>query len=184
MEYTKDGSKKNLDLDIKYQADLQRLSKLRLMDDDFMCKVFEDKNCVELLLQIILKRTDLQVQKVHTQHEIKNLQGRSVRLDIIAIDRDEKIYNIEVQRNNKGAEAKRARYNSSLMDANITEPGDKYQNLPESYVIFITEHDILKGNQPLYHVNRRIEETGEQFDDGTHIIYVNSQIRDETVLGK
>lgn len=51
-----------------------------------MAAVFEDRICAEFLLQIILKRTDLTVREVHGQHSIKNLQGRSVRLDILAVD--------------------------------------------------------------------------------------------------
>ena len=64
----------------------------RLLDDDFMSKVFEDKNCVEFLLQIILKRDDLKVTSVSSQYVIKNLQGRSVRLDILAVDRQNQIF--------------------------------------------------------------------------------------------
>lgn len=55
-----------------------------------------------------------------------------------------KPYDIEIQRSDKGAGAKRARYNSALMDADITEPGEEAEKLPESYVIFITENDIYK----------------------------------------
>ena len=47
------------------------------VDDDFMSKVFEDKDCTEFLLQIILKRSDLKVKKVQGQYDVKNLQGRS-----------------------------------------------------------------------------------------------------------
>lgn len=51
-----------------------------------MRKVSEDKDCTEFLLQIILKRSDLKVKKVQGQYDVKNLQGRSVRLDILAVD--------------------------------------------------------------------------------------------------
>ena len=87
-------------------------------------------------------------------------------------------------RSDRGAVAKRARYNSSLLDANLTEKGNAYDALNETYVIFITENDVLKRNLPIYHINRVVEETGEAFGDEAHIIYVNSQIRDETALGK
>lgn len=123
----------DLDFERKHAEDLQRLRGFRLLDDDFMNKVFEDKACAEFLLQIILQRTDLRVQRVHGQHDIKNLQGRSVRLDILAVDEADRVYNIEVQRSDKGAGVKRARYNSSLIDANVTEPGDKYEKLNETY---------------------------------------------------
>ena len=104
-------------------------------------------------------RTDLKVITVHGQHDIKNLQGRSVRLDIMAVDVEGRVYNIEIQRSDKGAEVKRARYNSSLIDANVTEPGEKYENLCESYVIFITENDIMKVGLPIYHIDRTVKET-------------------------
>ena len=42
----------------KRQEDLQRLKNFRLLDDDFCTKVFEDIECVELLLRIILKKDD------------------------------------------------------------------------------------------------------------------------------
>ena len=172
------------DLTKKQEADLQRIRQFRLIDDVFMNKVFEDKSCVELLLQIILNRTDLYVKNVDSQHGISNLQGRAVRLDILAVDDSGKIYNIEVQKNDHGAQAKRARYNSSLLDANITEAGNQYENLKETYVIFITENDVLGENIPIYHVDRIVRETGKMFNDQSHIIYVNSQIKDETALGK
>ena len=145
----------------KHEEDLQRIREFRLIDDDFMAAVFEDHACAEFLLQIILKRNDLVVREVHGQYNIKNLQGRSVRLDILAVDQDNRAYNIEVQRSDRGASEKRARYNSSLLDANLTESGSSYDALNETYVIFITEND-----------------------DRAHIIYVNSQIKDETALGK
>ena len=104
-------------------------------------------------------RTDLKVITVHGQHDIKNLQGRSVRLDIMAVDVEGRVYNIEIQRSDKGAEVKRARYNSSLIDANVTEPGEKYETLCESYVIFITENDRMKVGLPIYHIDRTVKET-------------------------
>ncbi len=175
---------KSLDFERKHEEDLQRLRGFRLLDDDFMSKVFEDKKCAEFLLRIILNRDDLEVEKSNSQYSIKNLQGRSVRLDILAVDKKNRAYNIEIQRNDKGAGVKRARYNSAVIDANVTEPGEKYEKLNETYVIFITENDVLERGLPIYHIDRVIKETGEVFQDESHIIYVNSQIRNETALGK
>ena len=66
----------------------------------------------------------------------------------------------------------------------MTEPGDEYEKLNETYVIFITENDVLGGGQPIYHIERTIKETGALFGDESHILYVNSQIKDDTVLGR
>lgn len=154
------------------------------MNDDFMSKCFEENiECTELVLHIVLGRDDLKVKKVETQHFMMNLQGRSIILDIYATDETGKRYNVEIQRADRGAGAKRARYYSSLIDANVTEPGDKLENLVETYVIFITENDVLGKGKPLYHIDRVIKETGENFGDEAHILYVNGAYRDESPIG-
>ena len=168
----------------KHIQDMERIKEMRLIDDIFMSKVFEDRACAEVLIRAILKKNDLKVKNVNVQYDIKNLQGRSVRLDILAEDEIGKIYDIEVQRSNTGADAKRARYNSSLLDANITEPGDTYKKLAETYVIFITESDVFKAGKAVYHIDRVIRETKKIFEDEAHIIYVNSQKQNHTTLGR
>lgn len=173
-----------MDFEKKHQEDLQRLRGFRLLDDDFMTKVFEDISCAELLLRIILNDEGIRVLEAHSQRGIKNLQGRSVKLDILAVDSHNRVFNVEVQRSDRGAGAKRARYNSALIDANVTEPGDQNEDLNETFVIFITENDVMKAGLPIYHIDRVVRETGKLFEDEEHIIYVNSQIKDETKLGR
>ena len=173
-----------MDFEKKHQEDLQRLRGFRLLDDDFMTKVFEDISCAELLLRIILNDEGIRVLEAHSQRGIKNLQGRSVKLDILAVDSHNRVFNVEVQRSDRGAGAKRARYNSALIDANVTEPVDQYEDLNETFVIFITENDVMKAGLPIYHIDWVVRETGKLFEDEEHIIYVNSQIKDETKLGR
>ncbi|MGN0485060.1 MAG: PD-(D/E)XK nuclease family transposase [Lachnospiraceae bacterium] len=107
-----------------------------------------------------------------------------VRLDIHAIDSEQKKYNIEIQRADKGAGAKRARFNSSIIDANSLPAGKDFDELPETYVIFITENDVLGGNKPIYHIERTIKETGQPFGDEAHIVYVNGAFRDDSEIGQ
>lgn len=169
----------------KYQEMLQRIRGFRLLDDDFMTKCFEDNiEATELVLSIVLNKPDIKVIKVQTQYSMKNIKGRSLRLDIYATDSENKKYNIEIQRADKGAGAKRARYNSSLIDSNILPTGFEVENLAETYVIFITENDVIGKNKPIYHIDRYIREVEEYFDDGSHIIYVNASYKDDTELGK
>lgn len=168
----------------EHEKDLQYIQNFRLLDDDFMSKCFEnDIPCTELVLRIILNRDDLIVKKVNTQYSIKNLQGRSVRLDIYATDTSGKLFNIEIQRADKGAGAHRARFNSSMIDANALMPGEEFSLLPETYIIFITENDVLGDGQPIYHIDRMVSETGKYFGDGSHIIYVNAKHKSDTPLG-
>jgi len=172
-------------IDQKHQEDLQRLRGFRLLDDDFLTKCFEgDTASIELVLQIVLEKPDLKVLDVRTQVFVENLLNRSVRLDILATDSTGAKLNVEVQRSDKGAGRKRARYNSSMMDANLLKKGEDFDRLPETWVIFITENDVMGKGLPLYSVERCFLGTGERFEDGSHILYVNGAYRGDTPIGK
>ena len=67
---------------------------------------------------------------------------------------------------------------------NLLNPGDLFDNLPETYIIFITKNNILEYSQPISHIQRRINETEDIFQDGQHILYVNSKKQDDTELGR
>ncbi len=149
-----------------------------------MTKCFEgNTECTELVLRIVMERPDLKVLSVKVQSVYKNLQGRSLTLDIDATDSKGRRFDIEVQRADSGATPRRARYHASVMDANALKAQANFEDLPEVYVIFITEHDVLGGDKPLYHINRHIEETETPFDDGEHIVFVNGEHQDDTPLG-
>jgi hypothetical protein len=53
--------------------DLRRIKDLRLIDDDFMSKVFDGYiKGAQLLLNVILDREDLKVKEVMTQKQINS----------------------------------------------------------------------------------------------------------------
>lgn len=161
------------------------IKELTIMNDIFMRNVLKKRECAEYILRIIMEMKNLQVVDHIVQKDYKNLQGRSAILDCVARDNKDKRYNVEIQQESEGASPKRARYHSGLLDMNTLNPGQDYEELPESYVIFITRDDVQGKGLPVYHADRVIEETGETFGDGSHIIYVNSSIQDEdTALGR
>ena len=164
---------------------LALIENFRLMDDDFMSKCLENApECIELILQIILGKKDLKVVKAQTEYPIKSLQGRGVRFDVFARDSKGREYDIEIQRSNDGAEPRRARYNSALMDANALKSGEDVDKLRDTYVIYITENDVMKRGQEVYVYDRTEKVSGERLGDGTHIIYVNGATRSESDIGK
>lgn len=168
----------------QHQEDLQRLRGFRLLDDDFMTKCFEGETaCMELVLRIVLEKPDLQVTDVRTQVFVENLMNRSVRLDILATDSEGRKINVEIQRADHGAGKRRARYNSAMMDVNLLPKGEDTDDLPEVYVVFITENDVLGGGLPLHRISRYDQDMGTPFDDGTHIIYVNGAYRGDSPIG-
>ncbi len=150
-----------------------------------MRNVFKHIECVEYVLQVIMGRKDLHVVDSVVQKDYKNLQGRSAILDCAARDAEDKRYDVEVQQKNEGASPRRSRYHSGLVDMNTLEAGHDFDELPDSYVIFITRGDTLGCGLPLSRIERTIGEIGAEFGDGSHIIYVNAAMQDEeTELGR
>ena len=175
-----------MNYDKQHEEDLQRIRGFRLIDDDFMNACFDGNiEGTELILRIILDKSDIKVLNVKTQQVMKNLLGRDIWLDIDALDSEGKEYDIEIQRADRGAGFKRARYHSSILDAHILKPNEDFSKLPETYVIFITENDVIGENEPIYIVERQIVNIGKAFDDGEHIIYVNgADNNSSTELGR
>lgn len=166
------------------EAVLRIISGFRLMDDEFMTECFRDnKPAVRLVLRIILGKPDLEVTRVDVQSKIGNLGKRSLCVDVLAREKG-KLYNIEIQRSDAGAIPRRARYHGSALDAGELEKGARFEDLPETFVIFIIENDIFGQGLPLYSVERIVKETGKNFSDGLHVIYVNGKYRGDDDIGK
>ena len=146
--------------------------------------MFSNRENAWNVLQVIMEKQDLKVIDQIIQKDYKNLQGRSAILDCVARDSEGKQFDVEIQQDNEGASPKRARYHSGLMDMNTLNPGQDFDELPESYVIFITRDDILGYDFPIYHIDRHIKEADDSFQDEAHIIYVNSRKQEDTELGR
>ena len=174
----------NSDLESRYEKYKGIIKNFTLMSDIFMRNVFKKRECLEYVLQVIMEKQDLYVIDQVIQKDYKNLQGRSAVMDCVARDSTGKQFDVEIQQDNEGASPKRARYHSGLMDMNTLNPGQDFEELPESYVIFITRDDILGYGLPIYHIDWQIKELNEAFQDEAHIIYVNSRNQDDTELGR
>ena len=171
-------------LEQRYERYKEKIKHFTIMNDIFMRNVLKEISCTEYILQVIMNRTDLKVIDQTLQKDYKNLQGRSAILDCVAKDAENNFFNVEIQGENDGASPKRARYHCGLLDMNLLNPGDPFDSLPETYVIFITKNDALGYNLPISHIQRRIKETEDIFQDGQHILYVNSKKQDDTELGR
>ena len=157
------------------------LKEVTLMNDYFM-NICLDNNipCAQAMLTRILGRHDLNITKVETQKKLPGL-GRELILDVhaeetrysICGDGALSVYNMEVQNDDRGAGAKRLRYHCGMLDVYHLKKGQTFDELPETYVIFITKNDILKRGKTMYTISRYIDGTNERFEDGQHLVYVN-----------
>ncbi len=170
----------------KRQRDLERLRRLRPMDDDFMRCLFKDNlPLVQLVLRIITGKPDLVITECQTQKDMKRLAGaRSLCLDATGTDTDNKKYDLEIQREDKGAEPHRARFHSSVLDVENLDAGQSFDQLPDTYTIFITEKDLYGLGEAVYRIERMNLNTGRPFEDGEHILYVNGEYRGDSDIGK
>ena len=146
--------------------------------------VLEEQACTEYILQTILDKSSLKLKEQRLQKRLPNLHGRALVLDCLCTDEKGLLYNIEVQNSSAGAIPKRARYHAALMDTNTLKKGEKFSKLPESYVIFITDKDVLGEGEQLYQIERVIRKSGSLFRDGSHIFYFNTSRQDDNALGK
>ena len=170
----------------QHQEDLQRLRGLRPIDDDFMRCLFKDNiPLAEFVLRIITDKTDLIITDCETQKDMKRLAGaRSICLDAYGTDLAGKKYDLEVQRQDKGADPHRARYHSSVMDIENLHYSQEFKELPDTYTIFILEKDFYGEGEAIYPIERINLATGKSFEDWEHILYVNGEYRGESDIGK
>lgn len=155
------------------------VQQLNIIDDVLFQKMAEDIGFCEEMISTILQQK-VTVQKVTPQNSIKNLQGRSVVLDALCTFEDGKECNVEVQKADDDNHVKRVRYNTSCITANITEPGSKFEKVPDVIGIFISKFDVFDAGKTVYHIDRVIRETGEVQDNGLQEVYVNTKVDDKT----
>lgn len=173
----------------QHQKDLERLDKMRPMDDDFMRELFRNNiPLAQLVLRIMTGKDDLVITSEETQYDLQHLFGsRSICLDVLATDSEGRKFNLEIQRSDKGATPKRARYHSSSMDVEFLKEKEDFDKLPITYVIFVTENDVRHSNRPIYKFERQDVLTGESFGDDEYIIFINgayTNAEDDSDLAK
>ena len=154
--------------------------KLNPIDDAMFVKMAEDLGFCEELLQVILGDKKLQVLEHHHQHMVKNLQGRSCTLDLLCKLGTGHTVLVEVQKADDDDHQRRVRYESSVLTANITDPGTKFEKVPDVISVFISKFDAFASSRSTYHVDRVLRETGKVVENGAMEIYVNAQVDDGT----
>ena len=111
---------------------------------------------------------------------IVGIDSRSVRLDVKFED-DEAWYDIEMQARDEKNIPKRSGYAHAAMDTSELRPGDDYNELKNSYVIFLCCFDPLKENLPVYRFRMFDDQNGLPLQDGTYTIILNSKADEESV---
>ena len=164
---------------------VERVHKMTLLDDALMTVTFKDDiELVQFVLRIILNMDDLIVVSVHTQDKHQSQIGKSVIFDVKVKDSKGRHFDIEIQRANDEALMKRARYYQGVLDGYILKIGQEYKDLPDTYIIFIMEKDIFGLGWAVYEVERYIKGTDKKIEDGSHLIFVNASVIEDSPIGR
>ena len=111
------------------------------LSDNYLFQTYmkDENNCKELLSEILGKPVRKIVYK-ETEKELKNsILAKGIRVDVY-LEGDDKIYDVEMQTSEDDL-PKRSRYYHSAIDIDSLQPGQYYNDLKETYVIFICTFD-------------------------------------------
>ena len=125
---------------------------LSISNDFLFGKVMQNpKLCKELLQRIL---PDLNIERIEYPELQKSINmdmdARSVRLDVYVKDEKEVVYDIEMQVSHTKELPKRSRYYQSMIDLQLIDKGQLYDELKRSYVIFICPFDLYGKGRHIY----------------------------------
>lgn len=167
-----------------FEEKVARIQKFRPIDDVFFQVLIGEKGVCEEIIRVILEDPELTVLTIQLQKSIKNLNGCSAHLCAMCRLGTGEIVNIEVQRSDDDNHLKMVRYNTSCIIANVTNPGDSFEQMPTVYAVYISELDPFGLGFTTYHVDNVIREKEMVVDDGVHSIFVNAKVEDGTDIAK
>ena len=157
-------------------VDQQNFSEIGITDDFMFATVFrQNKAACKRLLESILGFEISKLEYVNDQESISTYKSsHSIRLDIVARDNGA-IYDIEMQKLNRGDIIKRSRYYQSQIDVAEFLKGKNYKKLKDSYIIFICMFDLFGLDEYIYQFENYDESLKLKYGDGAKKIIINAK---------
>ena len=149
-----------------------------------MSVALNDIPACQYVLRILTGIEDLVVKEVRSQYRISKIRSHDAILDVLAEDGTGKLYNLEIQRADTVDHARRTRFYGAMIDSEYLEKGKTYAELPDVYVIYISETDLWKAGYTTYPVEKHFGNTSIPYEDGQHILYVNAAVDDGSETAK
>lgn len=159
------------------------VAQFNLMDDTFFSVVMEHNDAAEYLLTQLMGKP-VKIIENKTQYSIRNAEMHSIVLDALVEDEEHNLYNVEVQVGDKNNHERRLRYYGTAIDWSYLEKGKDYSELPELYMIFISDFDPFEMNKVQYEIVQYVKGTEIEYDNGIHIHYFNTKVDDGTFLAE
>ena len=154
-------------------AERKTLQDLTIKDNFMFGAVMMDEEICRELLELVL---GFRIAKVTVSKEkcfVYHPEYKGVRLDILAADEKNTHYNVEMQVFRKRKPGKRSRYYHSQIDMELLRSGQDYEELPDSYVIFICDFDPFYRKKYRYTFDMTCREDGDvALEDGSHTVFL------------
>ena len=163
---------------------VEEARKFNLLSNVFMSVALNDKPACQYVLRILTGIQDLVVKEIRTQHRISKIESHDAILDVLAEDGSGRIYNLEIQRADTVDHARRTRFYGAMIDSEYLEKGKDYEEMPDVYLIYISETDLWKAGHTVYTVEKYFKNTDIRYEDGLHILYANAAVDDGTEIAK
>jgi len=189
---TKDNSTTNITaaespetsfISIKDQL-VEKARSFNLLSNVFMSVALNDTLACQHVIRVITGIPDLIVKEVRSQHRISKVTAHDAILDILAEDIHRRLVNLEIQRKDIIDHARRTRFYAAMIDGECLEKGKDYNQMPDVYIIYISETDLWSSGKTLYNVEKKFKETEIPYDDGVYITYVNAEVDDGSDVAK
>ena len=150
--------------------------------DSFMFgKVTEDPQICREIVSILMRSDVGELSHPEQEKYLKAIaDGKFIRLDILAEDQAESLYDVEMQNKSHDKEKqlelpKRSRYYQSMLDVAYLKEASNYRNLKNVYVIFICTFDPFGEGKYCYTFRNACREAdGLELKDGTQKIFFNT----------
>ncbi len=143
-----------------------------MMDGD------NSKAFLSCLLGKDIQRVEISYEKSIVYHP----EQKGIRLDVFCEDEENTRYNVEMQVLNRKI-LKRARYYHGQIDVELMLAGMEYEDLPDSFVIFICDFDPFGGGKYQYTAQMKLKEMPEaEYEDGTHTIFLSTKGRNGSAV--
>ena len=156
-------------------AERKTLQDLTIKDNFMFGAVMMDEEICRELLELVL---GFRIAKVTVSKEkcfVYHPEYKGVRLDILAADEENTHYNVEMQVSRKRKPGKRSRYYHSQIDMELLRSGQDYEELPDSYVIFICDFDPFYRKKYRYTFDMKCREDGNvALEDGSHTVFLST----------
>ena len=154
----------------------KRLQDLTIKDNFMFCAVMsEEENCarfLEMVLGFPISRIDVSYERNMVYHP----EYKGIWLDVYAKDQNNKRYNVEMQVKRDVALVKRSRYYHSQMDMELLAAGTGYEELPDTFVIFLCDYDPFGRGLYCYTCGMQCKEDASvECDDGCQTIYLSTK---------